>query len=187
MASGSSPSGVDDTAARLLVTPIVGVAVPNLAGMVHHSSHSTAGLLATYAWVQLRRKVEDRQPMVALLAAALLLSLVLLPFRAWQAAAFTAPYRHADAAISRIDADVVLIDAPRHIYAVDLVRNDPFLDNQPKRMNPHMLTDTQLETLCRTYRVAIFKDADAGRFGLPVPGDRTEPARALPAACRQPR
>jgi sensor histidine kinase YesM len=33
-----------------LVTPIVGVAVPNLAGMVNHASHSTVGLLATYAW-----------------------------------------------------------------------------------------------------------------------------------------
>lgn len=50
MASGSSASGVDDTAARLLVTPIVGVAVPNLAGMVNHASHSPAGLLASYAW-----------------------------------------------------------------------------------------------------------------------------------------
>jgi sensor histidine kinase YesM len=50
MPSGSNPSGVDDTAARLLVTPIVGVAVPNLAGMVHHGSHSVAALFATYAW-----------------------------------------------------------------------------------------------------------------------------------------
>jgi sensor histidine kinase YesM len=49
MPSGSNP-GVDDTAARLLVTPIVGAVVPNLAGMVHHGSHSPAGLLATYAW-----------------------------------------------------------------------------------------------------------------------------------------
>ena len=49
MASGSNP-GVDDTAARLLVTPIVGVTVPNLAGMINHASHSPVGLLATYAW-----------------------------------------------------------------------------------------------------------------------------------------
>jgi two-component system, LytTR family, sensor kinase len=49
MASSSSP-GVDDTAARLLVTPIVGVAVPNLADMVNHGAHSTLGLMATYAW-----------------------------------------------------------------------------------------------------------------------------------------
>jgi sensor histidine kinase YesM len=49
MASSSSP-GVDDTAARLLVTPVFGVAVPNLAGMVNHGAHSPLGLLATYAW-----------------------------------------------------------------------------------------------------------------------------------------
>jgi sensor histidine kinase YesM len=49
MPSGSNP-GVDDTAARLIVTPIVGVAVPNLAGMINYAAHSTAGLLATYAW-----------------------------------------------------------------------------------------------------------------------------------------
>ena len=49
MPSGSNP-GVDDTAARLLVTPIVGVTVPNLAGMVNHAAHSTAGLFATYGW-----------------------------------------------------------------------------------------------------------------------------------------
>ena len=49
MASGSSP-GVDDTAARLIVTPLVGVAVPNLAGMINHGAHSPAGLVASYAW-----------------------------------------------------------------------------------------------------------------------------------------
>jgi sensor histidine kinase YesM len=49
MASGSSP-GVDDATARLLVTPLVGVAVPNLAGLINHASHSAAGLLASYAW-----------------------------------------------------------------------------------------------------------------------------------------
>ncbi|HZL95427.1 MAG TPA: histidine kinase [Vicinamibacterales bacterium] len=49
MGSGSSP-GVDDTAARLIVTPIVGVAVPNLAGMVNHAAHSPAALVATYLW-----------------------------------------------------------------------------------------------------------------------------------------
>lgn len=49
MGSSSSP-GVDDTAARLIVTPIVGVVVPNLAGMVNHGAHSPAGLMATYAW-----------------------------------------------------------------------------------------------------------------------------------------
>jgi sensor histidine kinase YesM len=49
---GSTPghSGVDDTAARLVVTPLVGVLVPNLAGMIDHAAHSPAGLAASYAW-----------------------------------------------------------------------------------------------------------------------------------------
>lgn len=32
------------------MTPLVGVAIPNLAGMINHASHSTAGLVASYAW-----------------------------------------------------------------------------------------------------------------------------------------
>ena len=46
----STPSGVDDTTARLLVTPLIGIAVPNLAGMIDHGAHSAAGLLVSYAW-----------------------------------------------------------------------------------------------------------------------------------------
>lgn len=49
MPSGSNP-GVDDLAARVVITPIVGVAVPNLAGMVNHAAHSAAGLFGSYAW-----------------------------------------------------------------------------------------------------------------------------------------
>jgi hypothetical protein len=49
MPSSSSP-GVDDTAARLIITPLVGIALPNLAGMVNHGAHSMAGLVASYAW-----------------------------------------------------------------------------------------------------------------------------------------
>ena len=48
MAAG--PSGVDDTVARLIATPLVGVAVPNLAGLIDHSAHSYGGLVASYAW-----------------------------------------------------------------------------------------------------------------------------------------
>jgi hypothetical protein len=41
---------VDDTAARLFLTPLVGVAVPNLAGIIDHGAHSSAGVVASYAW-----------------------------------------------------------------------------------------------------------------------------------------
>ena len=45
-----SSSGIDDTAARLIVTPLVGVAVPNLAGMIDHGAHTYAVLFASYCW-----------------------------------------------------------------------------------------------------------------------------------------
>ena len=50
MAPGPSSSGVDDITARLIVTPLVGVAVPNLAGLIDHGAHSYGGLVASYAW-----------------------------------------------------------------------------------------------------------------------------------------
>jgi two-component sensor histidine kinase len=33
-----------------MVTPLVGLAIPNLAGMIDHGSHSPAGLIASYSW-----------------------------------------------------------------------------------------------------------------------------------------
>jgi two-component system, LytTR family, sensor kinase len=50
MPPSNSPAGVDDLAARLILTPVVGVAIPTMAGLVHYSSHSLPSLLATYAW-----------------------------------------------------------------------------------------------------------------------------------------
>lgn len=50
MGSSPGPSGVDDIAARLLLTPLVGIAIPNLAGMIDHGAHSPTGLAASYAW-----------------------------------------------------------------------------------------------------------------------------------------
>jgi hypothetical protein len=46
----TNPAGVDDFAARLILTPVVGVAIPTMAGLVHYASHSIPSLLATYAW-----------------------------------------------------------------------------------------------------------------------------------------
>ncbi|WP_156457577.1 hypothetical protein [Altererythrobacter sp. Root672] len=140
-------------------------------------------LLATLAWFRIVERTDDRRRMQALFGAALVLSLALLPFRAWQAERFTTPYRTADAAISRIDADVVVVNAPGHAYSIDLVRNDPFLINRPKRMTPVLLTDQQLAEICRKYQVVEFGDADAERFGIASLSVVGETERQLPEAC----
>jgi len=147
-----------------------------------HGQLGSACLLATYGFVRLCDKADERRRARAITSAALAVSLFLVPLRAWQAHGFAAPYRAADAWIAARDADVVLVDAPQHIYAVDLVRNDPLLGNRPKRMTPQMLEDAQIVELCRLYRVEIFTDADAARFGLHEVKTSRKP-RVLPAEC----
>jgi len=38
-------SGVDDTLARLVITPLVGIVVPNLSGLIENSAHSIPALV----------------------------------------------------------------------------------------------------------------------------------------------
>jgi hypothetical protein len=44
------PREVHDFWPRLLVSPILGALVVNLSGLIDHAQHSTAGLIASYAW-----------------------------------------------------------------------------------------------------------------------------------------
>src|SRR6187549_2398402 len=44
------PRDVHDFWPRLLVSPILGALVVNLSGLIDHTQHSTAGLVASYAW-----------------------------------------------------------------------------------------------------------------------------------------
>ena len=119
----------------------------------------------------------------AVLGAGFALSLLLVPLRAWQAASFVAPYARANAAVAAMDADVVLVDAPRHFFALELLRNDPLLRNRPIRMVASALSDAQLARLCRDYTVARFTDADAARFGLHKV-DTGKRVRGVPRGCR---
>jgi hypothetical protein len=99
---------------------------------------------------------------------------VLLPLRAAQAWIAATPYVVADAALKSWDADVIVIDAPNHAYAVDLTRNSPLLDNRPKRVYRKSLGPGQLEELCKRYAVRLFDGEAAESFGImrwTVPGD----------------
>jgi hypothetical protein len=46
-------SKIHDFWPRLLVSPVLGALVANLSGLIDHARHSTAGLVATYAWFAL--------------------------------------------------------------------------------------------------------------------------------------
>jgi two-component system, LytTR family, sensor kinase len=45
-----NPREVHDFWPRLLVSPILGALVVNISGLIDHAQHSTAGLIASYAW-----------------------------------------------------------------------------------------------------------------------------------------
>lgn len=151
-----------------------------------HGHLGSICLLATYGWYRLPPVLRESTGARALFGAGVALSLLLVPLRAWQAASFVAPYARADAVLAAIDADVVLIDAPQHSFALDLVRNDPLLRNRPKRMFAASLSDEQLARLCRDHSVARFTDADAERFGLDRVPNGLPLTRSLDA-CRKPR
>jgi hypothetical protein len=148
-----------------------------------HGFLGSFALIAAQGWICLtdRGAAATRRPGLALVAS-VVLSLVLLPWRAIQVRTFIKPYEAAVAAIAQSDADVVIVDAAAIWYGPDLVRNDPFLRASPKVMALPYLDRAQVEELCRRYDVAIFSREDAERFGLatvaglPTPGG---PSRVL--------
>lgn len=148
-----------------------------------HGQLGTAAIIATYAFCRLANGTHERG-WKAILVAMTLVAALLVPLRAWQAHGFAKPYISADAAIeNRNDAQVVVIDAPRHAYASDLTRNDPWLRNPVKRMDAGALTTEGLLDLCERYRVEFFTDEDAARYGIPLlPGQLRQDPR-FPGGC----
>ena len=51
--TGFDPSEVHDFWPRLLASPVLGALAANLSGLIDHTRHSTAGLVAAYAWFAL--------------------------------------------------------------------------------------------------------------------------------------
>jgi two-component sensor histidine kinase len=155
-----SPSGVDDTAARLLVTPLVGLAIPNLAGMIDHSAHSVAGLIGSYAWfiavafltwegnLRLYLRFQDRTAWLTRPwhRVRLLVGLILLftiPFTGaalWLWAAITgdpsATWRSIAMAVITIVAAVTFIT---HVYETLFLVREWDSDRRRGEVNPHTL------------------------------------------------
>jgi hypothetical protein len=148
-----------------------------------HGELGSLCLLATYGWYEIadREKREWRALFGAMLAFSVV---VLLPLRAFQVWHQVAPYAAANRALEHVDADIVVVDAPNHAFAQDLVRNSPLLDNRPKRMLGLALDDEQLTRLCKRYRVKFFTDSDAAGYGIPEWGSDAENADLRPLRCK---
>jgi len=152
-----------------------------------HGLLGNACLLATRAFYELvpesAAEEKNREWRAYLAAMALFAMAILFPLHAFQAWKQAWPYVSANAALAKWDADVVVIDAPNHAYTVDLARNDPLLRNRPKRMAYAALGPGQLERLCRRYKVRLFDDAEAARFGIAAWSSVDMTSRKYPADC----
>lgn len=81
---------------------------------------------------------------------------------------YVEPYARADRMIHASTADVVLVDPRGGLFATDLVRGRDGNIGAPVVMNLGMLTQAQVEALCRTRDVALFDRGDFRPLGLPL-------------------
>ena len=143
-----------------MVTPLVGIAVPNLAGMISHGAHSPAGLVASYAWfialafltwegnLRLYLRFQDRTAWLTRPwhRVRLLVGLILLftiPFTSvalWLWAIVTgdpsATWRSIAMAVITIVFAVTFIT---HVYETVFLLRDWDMDRRRSEVNPHTL------------------------------------------------
>ena len=151
-----------------------------------HGLLGSFALLAAYGWKAVGASTKDEaQRPGAWLSASVILSLALLiPLRAYHSWAFVEPYREADSRLSRIDADVVIIDSVGRWYATDLVRNDPRLTNRPLRLLAAKLSRSDAAALCGRHRVRLVSGSStelASVRALTFRGERAASAQRVRA------
>jgi hypothetical protein len=113
-----------------------------------------------------------------LIASLLLTAAVQVPVRAWQIEGYVRPFARLHDYVSRIDADVVIVDPKSSWYGVDLIRNDPFLQQRPKILSAYHLHPRATRTLLERYgnRVHLLATSEVAQFGLPTfPSKHEEP------------
>jgi len=165
-----NPREVHDFWPRLLVSPMLGALVVNLSGLIDHAQHSTAGLIASYAWFAIvafliwdgNRRLYFRVPrredwllrpwrrLGVLLA---LISLFTIPFTAatlWGWRAVTGDTGTRQYALpTALFAVVALVIAITHVYETVFLLQDWESDRLRSARLEHARLHTELESLGR--------------------------------------
>ena len=117
----------------------------------------------------LRLLVPDRLGRRAFLAATIFGLVVFLPARLLQCRQFVEPFARAHLASHVPGAAVVIVDPASSWYGNDLVRNDPFLRNEPKLMYSLFVTPEQRRELIRRHpdRVLVLSPKITASAGVP--------------------
>jgi len=123
-------------------------------------------LLAVAGWPALCSLLTAPRARALAVSAAAITLLLVLPVRAWQAESFVRPYAEADAALRRLNADMVMIPVWQVWYGQDLVRNDPLFLERPKRVRMTQLKDEVLEYFKERGSAVVVKGEQLEAFGI---------------------
>jgi hypothetical protein len=152
-----------------------------------HGFIGSFALLAGYGW----RSVGEEQGMARSLVrvATVVTTVIAIPLILWTTHGFVHPYARVDAAISRIQADFVIIDTEPIPFAIDEVRNPADLSARPIRLSSKALGPADLGGLCARGRIAFVARRDMQTLGLgldhPPMSPRFDALRmSTPVACQ---
>jgi hypothetical protein len=131
-----------------------------------HGLIGSFALLGAYGW---HASAPDRETAKRLLVAGTAGTLGLsLPYLLWRTEDFVRPYAAVDAAIAAVDADFVVIETNEPTFAIDQVRNDPYLVGRPIRLSSRSLDDMQVLALCRKGSIRFFDRREMQVHGLGI-------------------
>lgn len=116
-------------------------------------------LLCAYGYASLRND-DDSEAKALPLRGMALATLPAIVFLMVSSQNFVTPYAEASDVIGRQDSDFVLVDTTSGDFAVDLVRNDPYLRNRPLVFDPRYLTRPNIEELCARGTITMLRKQD---------------------------
>jgi hypothetical protein len=147
--------------------------------------HAVLGnlVLLAVAGAQRVQEVYGTSRLKGLIVATVVFALgVQLPIRAWQVERFVRPFAQARAHIEQLSAEIVLVDPASAWFAVDLVRNGPYLESRPLVMRTDMLNDSEIGELYQHFSVHRMSSGELEALGLihcPSPNDDSPIEQAL--------
>jgi hypothetical protein len=140
-----------------------------------------AVLLAVFGWAEAAEALRGRARslMAASLAAT---ALIQVPVRCRQAEKFVSPYARALAYVDSWKGRAVVVDPATGWYAQDLIRNDPFLRNDPKVFSAPFVTEGMRRALDQRFPGAVHRLTREELSRLGIPGTSDLVAATPPAA-----
>jgi hypothetical protein len=123
-------------------------------------------LLAVSGWQRLKESVGLRKALGFVVVCTVLALFVQLPIRCFQVERFVRPFACAADYLESLQESVVVINITEVWFSQLLVRNDPFLRNNPKIMFAQLLDEENTAKLKSLGDVRFIKPEELTRFGL---------------------